>query len=103
MLNTKPSVNWSTLDRYFTENKQYADKARELICNEIGFKPEIKALRQPELSLRNSLKRFDDGDLSQEKLDRHISMYSYCVKKNVLKYMPELAHLVDEETRNLDY
>ncbi|MEM9884372.1 MAG: hypothetical protein AAF849_00655 [Bacteroidota bacterium] len=84
-------------NEYESENLDYADKARKIICDALGFEPDLKASRLAELNLRKSLKRFDAGELDERQIKVHISQFCNIVKKRVLSKVPEQAHLVNQE------
>jgi len=82
---------------YKTENLDYAEKARQIVCKELGFEPSLNASNLSELSLRKSLKRFDNGELTDKQINIHIGTFCNNVKLSILRSVPEQAHLIDKE------
>lgn len=93
-----PPLRWSSLDRYFTERTEYAEKARQLITSQIGFEPDLRASEYSEILLRNSLELYNNGKISEKQLNNHISDFSNNVRLKILRHIPEQSHLID---RNL--
>lgn len=94
----KPTVvKWSSLKRYFSERTEYANQARSLISEEIGFKPHIMASYYSEILLRNSLEVFDQGKITDTQLQKHIVAFSNNVRLKISRHIPEQTHLIDQE------
>ena len=84
-------------EEYKTENLDYADKARKIVCENLGFEPKLTASCLPELDLRKSLKRFDNGELTDKQIEIHIGTFCNIVKLNIIRNVPKQAHLFDNE------
>ncbi|WP_303316850.1 hypothetical protein Q4Q34_08580 [Flavivirga abyssicola] len=82
---------------YKNENLEYADKVRKIVCDNLGFEPSLKASCSLEINLRKSLKRFDNNELTERQIKVHINDFCHVIKKNILRNVPEQAHLVDKQ------
>ena len=91
------TTHWDNIDTYATKDFEYADKARKLLYDEIGFEPDIRASRVTEVYMRGSLKRLDEGELTQEQVNIHIKDYANVIKKRILREIPEQAHLLKQD------
>ena len=90
-------IRWNALDRYFNERTEYADKARELISQELGFEPHLMASQYDEMLIRNALELYENGKMSKERLNKHVSSFSKITRKKILDKIPEQAYLIDKE------
>ena len=89
-------IRWNALGRYFSERTEYADKARELITQELGFEPHLMASQYDEILIRNALELYENGKMSKERLDKYIASFSKITRKRILRSIPEQAHLIDK-------
>lgn len=91
------TVNWQNIDAYAIQDSEYSNEARQLLAKEIGFEPDLRASRVTEIKMRHSLKRLDEGKLTQDQVDYHIKAYANVIKRIILKDIPEQAHLIDKD------
>ncbi|GAA3643594.1 hypothetical protein [Flavivirga jejuensis] len=84
-------------EEYKTENLDYADETRQIVCEQLGFEPSLNASCLPELSLRKSLKRFKTGKLEEKKFQVHVETFCNNIKLNILRAVPEQRHLFDRK------
>lgn len=94
---TNKPLHWDSLDEYFTKNPDYIKKIRKLVVDRLGFEPNLIASKLPEIHLRSSLKRFEEGNLSQEQFQTHVTDHMNIIKKNILRHVPNQTHLVEKE------
>ncbi len=73
---------------YETKNLDYKVQARELLCKTLGYEPPIRASVLSELILRDSMKRYETGELSQENYEWHIDFTVGIVKGAMIEMMP---------------
>lgn len=74
--------------QYSQENKEYKDNARDILCEHLGFEPDILKSLKAELYLRHLLKKIDDGKLPKERLKEGISFCVKIVKKWSAEHWP---------------
>lgn len=73
---------------YETKNLDYKVQARKLVCDKLGYEPPLRASVLSELILRDSIKRFEAGELSKENYEWHIEFTTNLVKGAMMEIMP---------------
>lgn len=89
------SIPWKNMQKYDTQDIEFAEEARQLLSHALGFEPNIKASYHSEMRLRNSVKRHKSGDLTARQLQSHIDDACIIVHRVVYKEVSHQAHLVD--------
>lgn len=94
-------MNWSTIDRYATKDKEYAEETRQRIREALGFEPSFKAVCVAEPFMRASLKRFKSGETTPEQYAVQFEGHMSAIKSIIFNLVPKQAHLLDQETIDL--
>ena len=90
-----PLMEWSAIEAYMSENIAYKDEARDLITQQLGFAPNLQASRSIEIGMRHSLRLLEEGKITQNRFNRETHNCVKMVQRNIIKYVPEQAHLVN--------
>lgn len=87
-------ADWEKFKRYGDENPEYKNKARELLCDSLGFEPPIHISMASEVTLRRILKKLDDGECGQETLDFQLNFQTRLLKRIVPEYAPNQSDTI---------
>lgn len=88
MNSTATKITWETFVDYATKDKDYKDKAHQMVVEELGFAPDLAVGAITEIFMRSSLKRFDEGALTAEKLTHHLKTRCQVVRNLIPKHAP---------------
>ena len=75
------ALSFEKISRYGSENKEYKDQARKILCDRLGFEPDILISHLAELHLRHSLKIMADGKITLKKFEEKITFCAMVVNK----------------------
>ena len=98
IVDTSNSIRWTNL--LFDENSyedylpDYKDIARQDLTKALGFEPDLRASMAAEVFHRSALFRFDNGELTEEKLKWQRQWRIESIRNLILQEVPEQAHLV---------
>jgi hypothetical protein len=98
MAEPSPSMNWDLMNTYLTKNVEFKDESRQLISNALGFEPNLHVSIIPEIQLRSSIRDYQNGQLTKETLNKHLSNMTHFIRTVILKRHPQQAHLVKPDT-----
>jgi len=87
-------MSWASMDKYLNTKPEFKEEARQLISNELGFEPNLQASMMPEIQIRGSIERFHKGELSREKLKKHVNTMVKYIEDEIIEKYPEQAHLI---------
>lgn len=76
-------------EKYYQDNLEYKDVARQAFIDEMGFEPPLEASMMAEYCHRATLKCFDEGATTKEKLQEALIVRSLVVKSNLVRSFPE--------------
>ena len=92
-----PLIEWSAVEDYIYKYPRYKEQAQQLIKQKLGFTPNLQASRNIEIGMRHSLYLLETGKISQEKFNTELHNCTLMIKKNILRRVPEQAHLVNSQ------
>lgn len=76
-------------EKYYQDNLEYKDLARQAFIDEMGFEPPLKASMMAEYCHRSTLKLLDEGGTTKERLQKALTVRALAVKNGLIREFPE--------------
>ncbi len=83
-------------EKYYQDNLEYKDVARQVFIDEMGFEPPLEASMAAEFFHRSTLKLFDEGGTTKERLQRALTIRALSLRNILFCDFPQFRELASK-------